>query len=301
MATGAWLNYHHLLYFWAVARTGSVVEAAKELRLSPSAISSQVKSLEQALGQKLLVREGRRLVTTDIGAIAFRFADDIFRLGEEMQVVVREGPARRHVRLEVAVVDDFPPLIAERLLRSALSAVPGLRLVCRRGSLKPLLASLSAHEIDMVLTAEPVADRVRGKAHEHFLGECGVTFFGGERLATLEKGFPKSLDGAPALMPAPSSPTRALLDAWFREQGVRPAIVGEFEDQALLRTFGARGIGFFAGASVVEEEIRHFVRTSVIGRTEQIRLRFYAITLERHLRHPGVVAVTAAARDMPFS
>jgi LysR family transcriptional activator of nhaA len=291
-----WLNYHHLLYFWTVGNAGSVALAAEELKLSPSAVSAQVKELERALGQRLLVREGGRLVPTDVGRIALRFADEIFRLGQEMQVVVREGSKERQVRLEVGIVDDFPPLVAERLLRPALTEVPGLRVVVRRGTLEPLVASLAAHECDVLLTAEPASAGLRGKAYDHALGECGVSFFASERLETLSKGFPDSLDGAPALLPAAPSPMRVLLDGWFRAHRVQPSVVGEFTDQSILRAFAASGFGFFAGATVVEEEIRRTVGVSLIGRTEEIQARFFAVTVERKLVHPAVAALVAASK-----
>jgi LysR family transcriptional activator of nhaA len=295
-----WLNYHHLLYFWTVGKAGSVALAAEELKLSPSAVSAQVKELERSLGQRLLVREGGRLVPTDVGRIALRFADEIFRLGQEMQVVVREGSKERQVRLEVGIVDDFPPLVAERLLRPALTEVPGLRIVVRRGALEPLVACLATHECDVLLTAEPVSASMRGKAYDHPLGECGVTFFGSQRLESLADGFPDSLDGAPALLPAEPSPMRVALDGWFRAHRVQPAVVGEFTDQSILRAFAGGGFGFFAGASVVAEEIRRTVGVSVIGRTEEIQARFFAVTVERKLVHPGVAAIVAAAkRSLP--
>lgn len=291
-----WLNYHHLLYFWTVAKTGSVAAAARELRLSASAVSAQVKELERTLGQALVVRTGRRLVLTEVGEVTCRFADDIFRLGRELQVVVRDAPRGRQLRLHVGVVDDFPPLFVERLLRPAIVSAPGLRITCCRGPLRSLLTALGAHDLDLVLTTQPVGDRLRGKTRETLLGECGVTFFGAGRFAELRRGFPRSLDGAGALLPHQSSPLRADLDSWFRAQGLRPIVVGDFEDQALLRAFAWRGDGFFAGASVVEEEIVRAVGVAILGRTHDIRLRFFAISVERRQPHPAVTAVIEAPR-----
>lgn len=291
-----WLNYHHLLYFWTVAKTGSMAAAARELRLSASAVSSQVKELERVLGQPLLARAGRQLVLTEVGEVALRFADDIFRLGRELQVVIREAPRGRQLRLAVGIVDDFPPLFVERVLRPAIASVPGLRLSCSRGSPRSLLTALAAHDLDLVLTTEPVGDRLRGKSRETLLGECGVTFFGAGRFAELRRGFPRSLEGAPALLPHESSHVRADLDSWFRAQGLRPTVVGDFEDQAMLRAFAWRGDGFFPGASIVEEEIVRAVGVSVLGRTNDIRLRFYAVSLERRQPNPAVTAVIEASR-----
>jgi LysR family transcriptional activator of nhaA len=291
-----WLNYHHLLYFWTVAKNGSIAAASRELRLSVSAVSAQVRELERALGQPLFVRAGRRLVLTEVGEVACRFADDIFRLGRELQVVVRETPLGKSMRLAVGIVDDFPPLFAERLLRLAFAAVPGLHVSCSRGAVRPLLAELAAHDLDLVFTTEPVGDRLRGRARETQLGECGVTFFGAGRLAELRRGFPRSLDRAPVLLPAESSALRADLDTWFRAQGVRPVVVGDFADQALLRTFAWRGEGFFAGASVVEEEIVRAVGVAVLGRTKDVALRFYAVSMERRSPHPAVAAILEGPR-----
>jgi LysR family transcriptional activator of nhaA len=215
-----------------------------------------------------------------------------------MQVVVRQGHDRE-VRLEVGVLDDFPPLVAERLLRPALQAVPGLRIVCRRGAKKPLLAALAAHECDMLLANEPLAPHVRGKAFDHPLGECGTTFFAAERLASLGSGFPGSLDGAPALLPVAPSPMRAALDDWFRAKRVKPVVLGEFDDAALLRAFAARGFAFFAGASIVESEIARTVGVNVLGRTDEVRVRFVATTVDRRIGHPGVSAIVEAAGLRP--
>jgi LysR family transcriptional activator of nhaA len=288
-----WLNYHHLLYFWKTAKSGSFAAAARDLQLSPSALSTQVKELERAIGQRLFVRSGRRLALTEAGEVACRFADDIFRLGEEMQVVLRDAPRGRKMKLGVGVVDDFPPLVVERLLRPAFASVPGLRLSVRRSRLHPLLHALGTHQIDLVLATESAATTVRGKAREAFLGESGTTLFAGGRLADLRNGFPRSLDGAPLLY-GEAGGMRDELDAWFREQSVRPAVVAECDDQATLRAFAARGSGFFPGATVVEEEIVRTVGVSVIGRVPDVRLRFYAVTMERRQPHPGVVAVLAA-------
>ena len=294
------LNYHHLLYFRTMAKAGGMAAAARELGLTESAVSMQLKAFERSIGQRLLARNGRRLALTDLGRIAFHFADDLFRIGEELQAVLRDGLGKRNVRFEVGLVDNFPPLVAHRLLEPALSAVPGLRLMARRGSLRSLLASLAEHDLDVVLADEPGAERLRARTHDHLLGECGLTFYAGKRHARLAKGFPGSLHGAPMLLPSEASPLRAPLESWLRGQAIRPTVAGEFADQALLRAFAARGLGFFAGSSVIENEIRRVAPVSVIGRTEEVRVRFYAITAERRISHPAVVAISKAARKRLF-
>jgi LysR family transcriptional activator of nhaA len=293
------LNYHHLHYFFTVARAGTVAQAARELRMSESAVGQQVRELEKALGQRLFTRERKRLVLTDAGRLAEKYAEDIFRLGQEMERAIKDGRSGKAPRLEIGLVDDLPPLVSQNLIEPALAAVPGLHIVCRRGRMRTLLAALAVHEVDVVIADEPGAERVRVRAHDHLLGECGVSFLAVPRLAGLAKGFPKSLHGAPALLPY-DTPLRIALDGWFRAQGVVPEVRGEFEDQALMRNFARRGVGFFASASVNEDEVRKHYGLEVIGRTDDVRERFYLVTVERRLRHPGVVAIAEAARTKLF-
>jgi LysR family transcriptional activator of nhaA len=295
-----WLNYHHLYYFWTVARTGSIVRASRELRLSQPTISNQLKALERALGHKLFDRQGRALVLTDVGRTAMRYADDIFRTGRELSQALKGQPGEDRLRLVVGVADVIPKLVAERLLQSALTASRDLSLSCREGPLPQLLAALALHEIDVVLSDRPAPEDIKVKAFSHLLGECGITFLAPARLAELKKSFPASLDGAPVLLPAAETALRRSLDEWFEAQGVRPAVAGEFDDSALLTAFGARGLGFFAAPSVIEKEICRQYDVDTVGRTEEIRERFYAISVERRLRHPAVVAIADAARARTF-
>ncbi len=292
-----WLNYHHLYYFWTVAHAGSIARASRELRLSQPTISNQVKTLESALGHKLFERQGRSLVLTDVGRTALRYADDIFQTGRELQQALKGLPTRERIQFVVGVTDVIPKLVAERLLQSAVAAVKDLRLVCREGPLPQLMASLALHELDVVLADGPAPESVRVRAFSHLLGECGATFLAAPKLSHLRKGFPASLGGAPVLLPAPGTALRRSLERWFEARAVRPVVAGEFDDSALLKAFGARGLGFFAAPSVIEKEICAQFDVAPIGRVDEIRERFYAISVERRLRHPAVVAIAEAARS----
>jgi len=295
-----WLNYHHLYYFWTVARAGSIARASAELRLAQPTISNQLKTLESNLGVKLLERQGRRLVLTDVGRTVLRYADDIFRTGRELQQAVKGLPTGQRLRLVAGVVDVIPKRMAALLLQPAVDAHPDLVLVCREGPLPQLLAALAIHELDVVVADVPASEEVKVKAFNHRLGDCGTTFFAAPKLAHLKKGFPRSLQGAPMLLPAEGTALRRALDAWLAAAAIRPAVAGEFDDSALMKAFGARGFGVFAAPRVLEEEIRAQYGVQVVGRSEDVREVFYAITVERRLRHPAVVAVAEAARDALF-
>lgn len=295
----SWLNYHHLLYFWTVARAGTIAKAGEELHLAQPTISSQIKLLEEALGHKLFERQGRKLVLTDVGRTVMRYADEIFRLGNELKNVVGGLPSGQQLRLQVGVADVVPKVVAERLLQPALDVGP-LRIICREGPLPQLLASLALHELDVVLADAPGSEPVSVRAFNHLLGKCGVSFFAAARHGHLKKDFPRSLHGAPMLMPSEASAVRHALDLWFNSKGVRPTIVGDFDDSALLKAFGQRGLGVFAMPSVIEAEVVRQFDVTVIGRTDEIENCFYAITVERRLRHPAVVAIAEAARSDIF-
>jgi LysR family transcriptional activator of nhaA len=295
-----WLNYHHLLYFWTVARAGSIAKASAELRLAQPTISSQLKLLEESLGHKLFERQGRMLVLTDVGRTVMRYADEIFRLGNELKNVVAGLPPGQQLRLQVGVADVIPKLVAERLLQPAMEAGPALRIVCREGPLPQLLASLALHELDVVLADAPGSEPVSVRSFNHLLGRCGVTFFAASKLAHLSRGFPGSLDGAPVLLPSETSSVRRSLDVWFEKHDLHPLIAGDFDDSALMKAFGQRGHGVFATPSIIEAEVARQFDVSIIGRTEEIETAFYAITVERRLRHPAVVAIAEAARSRLF-
>ncbi len=296
-----WLNYHHLLYFWTVAREGSVARACKQLHLAQPTISGQIRALENALGEKLFIRSGRSLVLTEVGRMVYRYADEIFSLGRELVDTIRDRPTGRPVRLAVGVADVLPKLIAYRLLEPALSLPEPVQVICYEGKPERLLAELSLHGIDVVLSDAPIGPSVRVRAFNHLLGESSVSFFATVSLVSAHrKRFPGSLDGAPLLLPTDNTTLRRSLDQWFDSQGIRPRVVGEFEDRALLKAFGQAGVGIFPAPTAIEKEVQRQYGVSVVGRLESVRERFYAISVERKLRHPAVVAISEAARNRLF-
>ncbi len=291
-----WLNYHHLYYFWSVAREESITRASERLRLAPSTISAQVSKLEEMLGGKLFRRVGRNLELTEMGRIVFRYADEIFVLGREMLDTVRGRTVSGPLRLVVGIVDALPKLVVRKLLEPALQLPEQIHLICHEGKEAQLLAELSVHSLDIVLTDTPVKPGLSVKAYSHLLGECGVSFFAVNQLAArLQGDFPRSLDGAPMLLPSPMSALRGSLDQWFDSIDIRPKIIGEFDDQALLKVFGQAGDGVFAAPSVIEEEVRRQHNVMVVGRADAVREQFYAISVERIIKHPAVAAIQKAA------
>jgi len=294
-----WLNYHHLLYFWTVARTGSVAAASKELRLAAPTISNQIGKLEDSLGEKLFRRSGRGLVLTDMGRIAMRYADEIFSLGQEFASTMKERPTGRPLRFCVGIVDVLPKVVAFRLLEPALHLGIPLRLICREDRPDHLLADLAMHDVDVVLSDTPASPVVNIRTFSHLLGESGVTFFAPKKLTRLKKDFPRSLDGAPFLLPLENTTFRRDLNEWFYSQKIQPLVLGEFADFALLRVFAEEGFGIFAAPSVIEAQLRAYGFQKV-GKTNQITVRFYAISVERQLQHPAVVAICGAARRTLF-
>lgn len=294
-----WLNYHHLHYFWTVARTGSISKASQELHVSPPAISSQLRSLEENLGDKLFVRSGRNLVLTEVGRAVFSYAEEIFALGRELMHAVKDRPGGRPLRLVIGVVDVLPKMIAQWLIAPALQLHMPVRIVCREGSSDYLASQLAVHELDVVLSDVAVTSNVRIRAYNHLLGECGMTFVATRKLAkSLKPNFPRSLHGAPMLLPTENTGVRRNLDHWFDAQDICPQITGEFQDYALLRAFGQAGVGVFAIPSVFEKQIEQQGSLQRIGRTEDVRNRFYAISVERKLKHPAVLAICDTARQL---
>jgi LysR family transcriptional regulator, transcriptional activator of nhaA len=289
-----WLNYHHLLYFWTVARTGSISAASKELRLASPTISNQIRKLEDNLGEELLRRSGRKLVLTDMGRIAMRYADEIFSLGQEFTSTMKERPTGRPLRFCVGIADVLPKTIAFRLIEPALRLRTPIHLICREDRPDHLLADLAVHDVDVVLSDAPASPAANIRAFNHLLGESDVSFLAPRKLSFLKKGFPRSLDGAPFLLPLDNTALRRDLDEWFHSQKLRPAVMGEFADLALLRVFAEEGFGVFAVPSVMEDQMRRYGFYK-IGATTKITIRFYAISVERQVRHPAVAAVCEAA------
>jgi LysR family transcriptional activator of nhaA len=292
-----WLNYHHLLYFWTVVRSGGVTPAAEELRLSPSTVSVQVRRLEDSLSEKLFRRSGRRLVLTEMGRLVYGYADEIFSTGRELTEAVRGRPTGRPMRLVVGVADVVEKLVAERLIEPALRLSEPVRVVCREASPAQLLGALTRHEVDMLLTDAPVGPEVEIRAFNHLLGESGVSFVATPALASaFRRHFPRSLDGGPLLLPTENMAIRRSLDQWLEERQIRPRIVGEFEDGALLREFGTAGHGVFVTPTMVEKALLRDHRLRTVGRIEAVRARVYAVSAERRIKHPAVAAICGTAR-----
>jgi LysR family transcriptional activator of nhaA len=290
------LNYNHLRYFWAAAREGGITRAARKLHVAQPSLSAQIRRLEATLGEKLFTRSGRTVALTEMGRIAFRYAEEIFGLGQEMVEAFAGRPTGRPARVRVGIVNVIPKLIAYRLLEPALRLPEPVRLECLEDDPDSLLAELALHRLDVVLADTPVPPAVRIQAYSHLLGECGVSFFATKEVAEDRRpGFPRSLDGAPVLLPTENTSQRRSLQQWFDKEGIRPRVVAEFEDSSLLKAFGQAGCGLFPAPSAVEEDVCAHYAVSVVGRIP-VRDRFYALTVQRRIRHPAVVAISEQAR-----
>ncbi|HEU5059616.1 MAG TPA: transcriptional activator NhaR [Kofleriaceae bacterium] len=297
-----WINYHHLRYFWLVAREGGLVPAGKLLRVSHPTLSAQIHALEDQLGEKLFTRVGRKLALTELGRVVYRYADEIFTLGREMIDAVKDRSTGRPLRLQVGVADVVPKLVVRRLLEPALHLAEPVRIVCHEGPLDRLLVDLAGHTLDIVISDAPVPSGSSVRAFNHLLGETEVSFFAVAELARRHRrGFPRSLDRAPMLLPLETLTLRRSLDQWFDRNGVAPEVVAEFADSALLKEFGADGLGIFAAPSAVAKEVRRQYGVERVGTTDGVRERFYAISVERRLKHPAVVAISAGARADLFA
>jgi LysR family transcriptional activator of nhaA len=278
-----WLNYHHLLYFWTVAKYGSITRASVELRLAHPTISGQIHRLEAALGEKLFARSGRNLVLTNSGRIAFRYADEIFSLGREFQDTLKGRSTGQPLRLVVGVSD----VIAKSMVHRSADAFMG---------------ELAVHAIDVVLADAPAGPGTPVRTFSHPLGECGSSFFAAAQLArTCRKAFPRSLDGVPVLLPSSDSTFRRALDEWFRSHNIRPEIIAELDDLALASVLGETGLGVLAAPDVIGKELRQRYGLQLVGRAKDIRQRFFAISVERKIKNPAVAAICEVARKKIFA
>jgi LysR family transcriptional regulator, transcriptional activator of nhaA len=297
-----WLNYHHLFYFWMVAKTGSIARACQELRLAQPTISAQLRALEESLGEKLFSKAGRRLQLTEVGQLVYGYADEIFSLGRELTDVLKGRPGSRSPRLIVGISDMMPKLVAYRILQPALTLDKPVHFVCYEDHPEKLLLSLAAHELDLVLTDSPAYSSIRMPVFSHLLGSSDIALFAAPALAAqYRKDFPKRLDGAPFLMPMQNSAPRRALNQWFDSHGIRPRVIGEFQDRALLNVFGQAGVGIFASPAAVEDEVRKYYRVALVGRLASVQEDFYAISAERKIKHPAIVAISESARQTLFT
>ncbi|MFZ5492763.1 MAG: transcriptional activator NhaR [Pseudomonadota bacterium] len=291
------LNYNHLYYFWVVAREGSVNGAARVLFLTPQTVTGQLRALERTLGGRLFAPAGRGIALTELGRTAFGYAQEIFRLGSEMQAAVAGRSVDRPLPFRVGVVDALSKVIVQRLLAPALELDRPVQLACREGSLDDLVADLALHKLDLVLADTVLADNLDVRAFNHLLGECGVGFFATPALRERHPvRFPDVLGQAPLLLPAPRGALRGAIDHWLDRHDIRPQIAGEFDDASLMMSFGQAGAGIFVGPSAVADDIARQYGVLPIGTADEIRERFYAISTERRVRHPAVRIVTEGAR-----
>ncbi len=296
-----WLNYHHLLYFWMVAKEGGITPAAELLHLSQPTLSTQIQKLEKSMGVKLFERKKRSMLLTDTGQTVFRYADEIFNLGRELTDAVRGRPSDESIRLLVGVPDVLPKLIVYRLLQPALEMDDQVKLVCYEGKLNDLLSDLAMHRLDVVLANSRLTPDVSVRAFNHLLGQCDVTVFGTPELAKkYKRGFPGSLNDAPMLLPTQNTTMRRALEQWFDDQDIRPEVMHEFEDSALLKVFGQAGAGLIVVPTPVANEVGRQYDLKPLGRIPEVTERFYAISVERRLKHPAVLAISEAARENLF-
>lgn len=292
-----WLNYHHLRYFWKVAKEGSLARAAESLGISQPSISQQIGELEQSLGEKLFKREGRRNKLTDAGQIVYGYADEIFALGRELLNTVKQRPGTKTLRLCVGIADSFPKLVTNEILRPVFALPQPVHVTCREGKLDDLLAQLAAHRLDIVLSDEPASSSASFKTFSHSLGETGTTICAENKLARkLRRAFPKSLHDSPALLPAENTVLRRALELWFRELSVQPRVVAECDDLALMKVLAIEGRGFIAVPTVAMDEAVRCYGFHAVGEAKNCRMQFYAITTERRIHHPAATAITAGAK-----
>jgi LysR family transcriptional activator of nhaA len=292
-----WLNYHHLLYFWSVAKHGTIAKACEELHLAQPTISAQLRVFEDRLGEKLFLRKGRHLVMTEMGRVVFKHAEDIFSIGQDLMNTVRGRGSSRALRLTVGIVDVVPKLLATKLLESTFRQFPSMRLVCWEDKLDRLLADLAIHGLDMVIADTPAPPTIKVKAYNHLMGESGITLFASAKLAArYRRNFPQAINGAPILLPTSNTMLRSLLDDWLMRHDLMPTIIGEFQDSATLKAFGQTGHGVFPGSTAMEKEICRQYQVEVVRRIGSVKQKFYAITVERRLKHPVVMALFDAAR-----
>ena len=296
-----WLNYHHLYYFWTVVREGGIAAASRKLHVGRPSISTQLKSLEAFFGEPLFIRRGRHLELTDTGRLVEGYADEIFRTGRELVDAVRGRPSGRPLVLRVGIADVMAKLVAFQLLRPALEFDEELSLQCREDHPNRLFAELALHELDLVLSDIPLAPSLDVKAYNHVMGDSTTTLFAAPALAKrLRRGFPRSLDGEPFLMPSENAAIRRSLELWMEELELRPVTVGEFEDSALLKVFGQAGLGVFPAPTVVEEQVCKQYGVRPLGELEAVRDRFYAISAERKIKHPAVARLVEHAKAELF-
>ena len=292
-----WLNYHHLQYFWVVAREGSVARASDVLHVTPATISIQLRDLEKTLGVELFRKSGRGLALTEMGTAVQAYAQDIFSTGQELLDMVNGRPVDGPMVLRVGIKDVLPKLVAYQLIEPTLQMSQEVRLVCCEGDITKLIADLAIHRLDVVLSDTPIDPSMKVRAYSHLLGESDVAIVGTKSLAKkFRRNFPRSLDGAPILVPMRNTILRRSLDYWFEHSEIRPKIVGEFDDSAMLKIMGSAGVGVFPVPAIIAKEVEAMYGVEFIGTLPDLSEKFYALSVERKVKHPAVLAITEVAR-----
>ena len=287
-----WLNYHHLLNFWLVAQEGSVQRASEILHVTPASVSVQVKQLEKSLGVKLLKKSGRGLVLTEMGEEVAEYATDIFSTGRELMERVKQKPTGKPQELRVGIRDEMPKLVAYRLLQPALEMENPVRLVCHEGDMPQLVADLTIHKLDVILTDAALDPLYKIQAYSHRLGESRVVIMGTKELARqYRRGFPSSLDGAPFILPMTSSVLRRAMDQWFNDLHITPIVMGEFADRVMIKIAGRQGLGLFAVPTSIQDDVAEIYGLQEVGMVDGVKERSYAVSVERKLKHPAVIAI----------
>ncbi len=291
------LNYHHLRYFWTVAKEGSLRLASEKLKVSQPAMSTQIQQLGAALGGDLFRPSGRSMVMTEFGQMIYGYAEEIFTLGGEILRATKQAPGTRSLRLNVGIVDSFPKLMSYDILRPVFEHQPPVQLTCHEGKMADLVSQLNTHRLDVVLTDEPASPGISGKVFNHSLGSSDITFFATPALAkALKRKFPQKLDNAPALLPTQNCSLRRDLESWFGSVGIRPQMIAEFEDGALAKIVASSGRGFIAIPTILATESIERYGFVSLGRTKEVRTEFFAITAERRFTHPAILAIAKRKR-----
>lgn len=290
------LNYNHLYYFYTVATEGSITKASAILHLTPQTISGQITNFETQIGIDLFDRKGKKLHLSEMGQLIYSYAEEIFQLGSELKNVIKTQKPAHWLTFTVGVTGVIPKVLAYKLLNPVLNMAESVRLICKEGDQDTLLAELAINKLDLVLTDQTLPMGSHIKAYNHRLIESGFTFFATEPLASIcEKGFPQSLSGQPFLLQGKKTAVRQRLSSWFEKQGITPNIIAEFDDSAMMKSFGQEGYGVFTAPTLIEDSIVSQYKVKIIGRSDEFKEHYYVISPERKLKHPAILEIVNAA------